>query len=203
VSRLVSFTQMKDGTRADYLLLDRAEREFAVQLPDQILGALRQLDHSLEGYALTRLGHCLQTATRARRDGADDEMVVAALIHDIGDMLAPYNHAEIAAAILRPYVREEVTWIVEQHGLFQTYYYAHHLGGDRYARERLRDHPWYEACAHFCEHYDQASFDPAYPSLPLEEFEAVVRKVFLRAPRDPRYTKPGQDPRSSPVDSGR
>jgi predicted HD phosphohydrolase len=103
-------------------------------------------------------------------------------------MLAPYNHAEVAAGILRPYVREEVTWVVEQHGLFQTYYYAHHLGGDRQARERLRDHRWFEVCAHFCERYDQASFDPAYPCLPLEEFAPLVREIFLRPPRDPRYT---------------
>lgn len=190
MSRLVSFTQMKDGTREDYLLLDQSEREFATGLPDQILGALRALDHSLEGYPVSRLGHCLQTATRARNDGADDEMVAAALLHDIGDMLAPFNHAELAAAVVRPYVREEVTWIVEQHGLFQTYYYVHHTGGDRFARERLRAHPWYDACAHFCEHYDQASFDPAYPSLPLEAFEPLIRSIFRRTPRDPRVVHP-------------
>ncbi|HEV7432355.1 MAG TPA: HD domain-containing protein, partial [Steroidobacteraceae bacterium] len=161
MNRLVSFTQMKDGTREDYLLLDQYERKFAQQLPEYLLGALRDLDHSVEGYALTRLDHSLQTATRAKRDGADDDLVVGALIHDIGDLLAPYNHAQVAAAILRPYVREQVTWIVEQHELFQTYYYVHHMGGDRYARERLREHRWYESCVNFCERYDQASFDPA------------------------------------------
>lgn len=188
MNRLVSFTQMKDGTREDYQLLDQSERDFALQLPDKVLGALKELDHSLEGYPVSRLGHCLQVATRARNDGADDEMVVAALVHDIGDLLAPYNHAEVAAGIIRPYVRKEVSWIVEQHGLFQTYYYVHHMGGDRLARERLRDHPWYDACAYFCEHYDQASFDPAYPTLPLEAFEPVVRQIFGRQPRDPRYS---------------
>jgi predicted HD phosphohydrolase len=188
VSRIVSFTQMKDGTREDYQLLDQSERDFAVHLPDQILAALRQLDHSLEGYPLSRLGHCLQTATRARNDGADDELIAAAVVHDIGDTLAPYNHAEVAAGIIRPYVREEITWIVEQHGLFQTYYYVHHTGGDRFARERLRGHRWYDACAHFCEHYDQASFDPAYPTLPLEAFEPLIRQIFSRKPHDPRYT---------------
>ena len=188
MNRLVSFTQMKDGTREDYLLLDQSERDYAVGLPDRILAALRALDHSLEGYPLSRLGHCLQTATRARNDGADEELVVAALVHDIGDILAPYNHAEVAAGVLRPYVREEVTWIVEQHGLFQTYYYVHHLGGNRHLRDRLRGHRWFDACAHFCEHYDQASFDPAYPTLPLEAFEPVLREVFSRRPHDPRYT---------------
>ena len=187
--KVVGFTQMKDGTREDYLLLDQSERDFARHLPDHILAALRGLDHSLDGYPLSRLGHCLQTATRARRDGADDDLVAAALIHDIGDVLAPYNHAEVAAAVIRPYVREEVAWIVEQHGLFQTYYYAHHLGGDRLARERLRDHPWYGACAYFCEAYDQASFDPHYPSQGLEDFEPLIRKVFGRTARDPRYTQ--------------
>jgi predicted HD phosphohydrolase len=188
MTQVVSFTQMKDGTREDYLLLDRSEREFAARLPDQVLAGLRALDHSVQGYPVSRLEHCLQTATRARRDGADDEIVLAALVHDIGDLLAPYNHAELAAAVLRPYVREEVTWIVEQHGLFQTYYYVHHLGGDRSMRERLRGHRWFDACAHFCEQYDQASFDPKYPSLPLKEFEPLVRDIFSRRAHDPRYT---------------
>ena len=188
MNRLVSFTQMKAGTREDYLLLDRSEREFALQLPERVLAALRDLDHSVEGYPVTRLEHSLQTATRARKDGADDELVLASLIHDMGDLLAPCNHAAIAAEVIRPYVREEITWIVEQHGLFQTYYYAHHLGGDRHMRERLRGHRWYEACAHFCEHYDQASFDPNYPSDSLAAFEPLVHEIFGRKPHDPCYT---------------
>ncbi len=120
--KLVSFLQMKYGTREDYLLLDRSEREFARGLPDRILESLRKLDDSIEGYRVSRLEHALQTASRAEADGADDEMVLAALIHDIGDDLAPYNHAEIAAGVVRPYVRAEVAWIVTQHGLFQNYY---------------------------------------------------------------------------------
>jgi len=188
VNRLVSFTQMKDGTREDYLLLDQSEREFAKLLPERVLAALRDLNHSVEGYPLTRLGHSLQTATRAKRDGADDDLVVGALIHDIGDLLAPYNHAQLAAAVIRPYVREQVTWIVEQHELFQTYYYVHHMGGDRYARERLREHRRYESCENFCERYDQSSFDPAYRTMSLAEFEPLLRQVFSRTPHDPRYT---------------
>jgi predicted HD phosphohydrolase len=188
MNRLVSFTQMKAGTSEDYLLLDRSEREFALQLPDRVMQAMRDLDHSVEGYPVTRLEHSLQSATRARRDGADDELVLAALIHDMGDLLAPYNHAAIAAAVIRPYVREEVHWIVEQHGLFQTYYYVHHLGGNRDMREQMRGSRWYESCAHFCEHYDQSSFDPKYQSLPLDEFEPLVRDIFSRPPHDPRYT---------------
>jgi predicted HD phosphohydrolase len=187
MSRTVSFRAMKDGTREDYLLLDESERAYARGLDDRVLESLARLDHSLEGYPLSRLGHSLQAATRATRDGADEELVAAALIHDIGDELAPYNHAELAASILRPYVRPEVTWIVAQHGLFQNYYYVHHLGGDRDARERFRDHPWYAACAHFCAQWDQCSFDPDYHSEPLGFFEPLVRRIFARTPHDSRY----------------
>jgi predicted HD phosphohydrolase len=190
MNEIVSFRRMEDGTREDYELLERAEREYARGLPDSILAALAKLDHSLQGYPVSRLGHSLQTATRALRDGADDELVVAALIHDIGDELAPYNHTEIAAGILRPYVRPEVTWIVEQHGLFQNYYYVHHHGGDRHARDKYRDHPCFEACRSFCANYDQCSFDPDYRWEPLATFEPLVREIFTRTPHDPRYVKP-------------
>jgi predicted HD phosphohydrolase len=184
---VVSFHRMEDGTREDYALLDRLERDYARALPDRVLEALQKLDQSLQGYAVTRLGHSLQAASRARKDGADAELVVAALIHDVGDDLAPYNHSEVAAAIIRPYVRPEVTWIVEQHGLFQTYYYAHHYGRDRDARERFRGHPWYQACRDFCAHWDQNSFDPHYPTEPLSTFEPLVREIFSRPAHDPRY----------------
>jgi predicted HD phosphohydrolase len=185
--KIVSFRRMQDGTREDYELLDRSEREYAKGLPDSVLASLRKLDHSLDGYPVSRLGHSLQAASRAMRDGADDDLVVAALIHDIGDELAPYNHTEIAAAILRPYVRPEVTWIVEKHGLFQNYYYVHHFGGNRNARDLYRDHPWYQACKDFCANWDQCSFDPDYPTESLATFEPVLRRVFSRPPHDPRY----------------
>jgi predicted HD phosphohydrolase len=180
----VSFRQMKDGTRADYELLERYEHEYVGALPDRILDAMRGLDESFGGYRLTRLEHCLQTATRAEEDGADEEMIFAALLHDIGDVLAPANHSQYAATIIRPYVREEVTWVIEHHGLFQMYYYAHHLGGDRDARDAYRHHKWFGACEHFCEHWDQAAFDPDYPTRPLEHFEPLVRRIFLRPPFD-------------------
>jgi predicted HD phosphohydrolase len=187
MTRTVSFRQMQHGTRADYLLLDESEKQYARGLGGRVLEALRKLDHSLEGYPVSRLEHSLQTATRAQRAGADEEMVVAALLHDIGDELAPYNHAELAAAVLRPYVRPQVTWIVEQHGLFQSYYYAHHLGGNRNARERLREHPWYDACERFCAEWDQCSFDPDYRSESVSFFEPLVLRIFARPPHDPRY----------------
>jgi predicted HD phosphohydrolase len=155
-----------------------------------VLAALGKLDSSLDGYPVSRLEHSLQVATRAEAAGADEELVLGALVHDIGDELAPYNHAEVAAGVLRPYVRPEVTWIVEQHGLFQTYYYVHHLGGDRHMRERLKDHQWYDACVAFCE-WDQASFDPDYPSKPLAHFEPLLRRIFSREAHDPRYVAAG------------
>jgi predicted HD phosphohydrolase len=183
----VSFRRMEDGTRADYELLDRSEREYVRRLPDHVLAAVRKLDSTLAGYPLSRLEHSLQAATRAQRDGADEELIVAALVHDVGDELAPYNHAEIAAAILRPYVRPEVTWIIEHHGVFQSYYYAHHLGGDRHGRDRFRGHPWFEACRAFCADWDQSSFDPDYEWQPLGHFEPLVRRIFSRPAHDPRF----------------
>jgi len=183
----VGFRQMKDGTREDYLLLEREERDYLRALPDRLIAALGKLETSLQGYPVSRYQHSLQAATRALRDGADDELVVAALLHDIGDDLAPCNHAEVAAAVVRPYVRAEVTWIVAQHGVFQAYYYAHHYGGNRHGRDRLRGHQWYEACAAFCERWDQSSFDPDYPSEPLARFEPLLRSIFSRTPYDVRF----------------
>lgn len=183
MTRTVSFRHMAEGTPADYQLLDDYARHYAAGLPDRLLVALQRLGTSLDGYRVSRLTHSLQTATRAEAAGADDELVVGALLHDIGDDLAPYNHAAFAAAILRPYVRDEVTWVIAQHGLFQTYYYAHHLGGDRHRRDKFEDHPWYSACVRFCE-WDQASFDPDYPTQSLEHFEPLVRRMFLKTVHD-------------------
>ncbi len=187
----VSFRQMKDGTQADYALLARMESRYAAGLPERVLANLEALGEGLEGYHVSRLGHSLQTATRAEADGADPEMVLGALVHDIGDALAPYNHTEIATGLIRPYVRPQVTWIVEQHGLFQTYYYAHHTGGDRNARDRLKDHPWYADCVTFCERWDQAAFDPDYPTKPLAYFAPLVREIFTRPAHDPRFVQVG------------
>ena len=178
----VSFTSMAAGTREDYELLERLEAEFAASTAYRVLEQLRGLAGSLGGYKVDRLEHSLQSATRAYRDGADEEMVVAALLHDIGDLLSPHNHSELAAAVLRPYVSERTYWIVRQHGLFQSYYYAHHFGDDRNARDRYIDHPWYQDAVDFCHRWDQSSFDPAYESLTLEFFEPMVRRVFAREP---------------------
>lgn len=178
----VQFTAMADGTQADYDLLFRDEAVRTRQFADQVLDWLLQLDGD-SPYLITRLGHSLQTATRAERDGADDETVVCALLHDIGDVLAPANHSAVAAAVLAPYVSEKNHWIVKHHGLFQGYYWLHFAGGDRYAREIHRDHEHYEACVDFCARWDQPSFDPEYDTLPLEHFEPRVRALFAGEPR--------------------
>ena len=179
----VQFRRMKDGTSEEYRMLAELEQTYAGALPRRLLTAMELLADSLQGYRVSRLQHSLQAATRAERDGADEEMIAAALLHDIGDDLAPHNHAAVAAEILRPYVRPEVTWIVEQHDVFQAYYYAHHTGGDRHARDSLRSHKWFNACAAFCEKWDQSSFDPDHDTLPLEHFEPLLTQVFRR-PKD-------------------
>ena len=190
--KTVSFTQMKDGTREDYEFLREAEKPHLAMTPERILRELRaQGEETLPGYRITRLEHGLQAATRARREGADVDWIVAALLHDIGDGLAPQNHDRFAAEILRPFLREEVCWVVEHHGIFQMHYYAHHYGWDRDARERFRDHPCFQSCADFCERWDQASFDPGYDSDPLESFEPLVREVFARKAYDDEVTRPG------------
>ncbi|MDG2135320.1 MAG: HD domain-containing protein [Luminiphilus sp.] len=180
--RTVSFTAMKQGTQADYRFLDRYEQQHVTTLPDRILDTLAGLGEGLGGYQIDRLQHSLQTATRAENDGSDEEWVVAALNHDIGDDLAPMNHSALAAALIQPYVREEVHWVVEHHGLFQMAYYAQHLGQNPNGRAHYKDHPFYESCLRFCESWDQASFDPAYPTQSLEYFSPLVRQIFSREP---------------------
>lgn len=190
---VVSFTAMADGTADDYALLDRYERQYAAGLPDRILASLDGLTGSLGGYRISRLEHSLQSATRARLDGASIDWIVAALVHDIGDELAPFNHSEYAAAIVQPYVPAEVHWVILHHGVFQSYYYAHHLGGDRNARDQFRDHRWSGLCEEFCARWDQNSFDPDFPIHPLDSFEDEVREVFGRVAWDPAVVAVGSE----------
>lgn len=187
----VGFTRMKDGTREDYEFLTAHEIAYTSGTADRLLAALVDLDKGLSGYQVTRLGHSLQAATRAWRDGADIDWVVAALLHDIGDIYAPYNHDEYAATILKPFVREQCAWVVQTHGDFQLLYYGHHVGADRMKRDRHRGHPCFDDCAEFCERWDQASFDPAYDTLPLDFFAPMVREVFARRPYDPAVIRSG------------
>ncbi len=176
------FVQMKDGTKEDYLLLEKHEKKYIEGTADRLIKFMSGLSNTLEGYQITRLEHSLQSATRALNDKANDEMVVASLLHDIGDELAPLNHSEYAAALLKPYVSEKTHWIIEKHGEFQMYYYAHHLGGNRNQRDKYKGHKYYKDTVDFCENWDQKSFDPNFKSLPLKEFEPMVKKIFSRKP---------------------
>ena len=180
--KTVKFVQMKDGTKEDYLLLEKHEKKYIEGTADRLIKFMSGLTNTLEGYQITRLEHSLQSATRALNDKANDEMVVATLFHDIGDELAPLNHSEYAAAVLKPYVSEKTYWIIEKHGEFQMYYYAHHLGGNRNQRDKYKGHKYYKETIDFCEHWDQKSFDPNFKSLPLKEFEPMVKKIFSRKP---------------------
>jgi predicted HD phosphohydrolase len=180
------FHAMTEGTAEDWQRISSVFLPFAKGLPDRILGHLKLLDGDFGGFAIDRLQHSLQTATRAQRAGRDDEYVVCALLHDIGDTLGTYNHADIGAALLKPFVSEQNHWMMANHGIFQGYYFFHYLGLNRDARDAYRDHPWYAYTEEFCAEYDQNSFDPAYDTLPLEAFEPAVRRV-LAAPRASLY----------------
>ncbi len=183
-----TFTAMRDATREDYQIVGRHAVEFFQGLPDRVLTHLRLLSGDTGGYAVDRLTHSLQTATRAQRDGRDEEYVVCALLHDIGDTLASANHADLAAVIVEPFVSEKNHWIVQKHAIFQGYYFFHHLDLDRNMRDRFRDHEWFRDCAEFCEKYDQNSFDREYDTLPLEAFEPALRRVFA-APKRSIYNR--------------
>lgn len=188
----VKFRAMQDGDKADYELLERHETEYAKGTADRLLGALEGLDESLSGYQVTRLEHSLQSATRAWRDGADIDWVVSTLLHDIGDIFAPYNHDEYAATILRPFVREQCTWVVEKHGDFQLLYYGTHVGADPMKRDAYKGHMYFDDCAEFCARWDQSSFDPDYDMKPLEFFAPMVREVFAREAYDPAVIRAGE-----------
>lgn len=187
----VKFTAMKDGDHEDYAFLTEHEVEFTKGTADRLLGALETLDEGLSGYQITRLGHSLQSATRAWRDGADTDWLVSTLLHDIGDIFAPYNHDEYAASILKPFVREQCTWVVEKHGDFQMIYYGQHVGANPHKRDAYADHPYFDDCATFCERWDQASFDPSYDTLGIDHFRPLVREVFARDPYDPAVLQSG------------
>jgi predicted HD phosphohydrolase len=173
-----SFHQMKESTAEDWAIIAPQHAKLCAGLVDRTLAHLRLLDGDYGGFAVDRLTHSLQTATLAQKDGRPEDYIVCALLHDIGDTLAPNNHPEIGAAILKPYVSEELHWIVQHHGVFQGYYFWHHVGMDRDAREMFLGNPSYDACAEFCELYDQAAFDPKGETFSLEEFEPMVQRVL-------------------------
>lgn len=182
IEKRATFRAMTEGTQEDWAIIASEFGPFASSGGARILDHLRLLDGDCGGFPVDRLTHSLQTATRAHRDGRDEEYVVCALLHDIGDTLGAYNHPDVAAAIVKPFVSERNWWMVARHGDFQGYYYFHFLGLDRNARDAHRGHPHYEHTAEFCEKYDQAAFDPDYDTMPLEAFEPMVMRLF-QAPK--------------------
>jgi predicted HD phosphohydrolase len=178
-----NFTNMADSTQGDWLILGVEFVKFAQGLPDRVLAHLKLLEGDCGGFPVDRLTHSLQTATLAHNDGRDEEYVVCALLHDIGDTLGSFNHPDIAAAILRPFVSEENLWMVEKHGVFQGYYFFHHVGMDRNMREQFRGHAYFARTEEFCAKYDGPAFDPKGAVRPLSFFEPMVRRVFAQPTR--------------------
>ncbi|MES2104986.1 MAG: HD domain-containing protein [Pseudomonadota bacterium] len=181
-----NFTRMQDSTQQDWQLIGAEFMQFTQGLPDRIIRHLQILEGDYGGFPIDRYTHSLQTATRALRDGRDEEYVVCALLHDIGDTLGSFNHPDIAAAILKPFVTEENLWMVQNHGIFQGYYFFHHIGLDKNMRDQFKGHPHFERTAEFCELYDNPAFDAKAETLPISEFEPMVRRVLAR-PRNTIY----------------
>ncbi|MBO0731349.1 MAG: HD domain-containing protein [Acidimicrobiaceae bacterium] len=176
-----SFKSFEESTAEDWALISPQLNVTQSHVPDHVLEQLGYLRNDFGGFPVDRLEHSLQTATRAQRDGRDDEYVLCALLHDIGDALSPFNHPAVGAAIVQPFVSEANHWMVEHHGIFQGYYFWHHIGGDRNAREAYRDSPYFDYTAEFCAKYDQTAFDADYRSEPLEHFEPLVRQFLSPA----------------------
>lgn len=174
------FIHMQDSTQQDWQLIGADFMKFSKKLPDRIIKHLQLLEGDYGGFPIDRYAHSLQTATRALRDGRDDEYVCCALLHDIGDTLGTFNHPDIAAAILKPFVSDENLWMVQNHGIFQGYYFFHHIGMDKNMREQFRDHPSFERTAEFCELYDSPAFDPHAETFPVVEFEPMLRRLFAQ-----------------------
>jgi predicted HD phosphohydrolase len=174
------FHDMAQSTQGDWAIIMENAKDFAPQGGKRVLEHLKLLDGDFGGFAVDRLTHCRQTATRAHRDGRTEEYVVMALLHDIGDTLGAFNHPDIAAAILKPFVSDELHWITQHHGIFQGYNFFHHIGLDRNMRDNFTDHPHAAACAEFIDKYDCPAFDPNYDSAPLAFFEPMVMTLFSR-----------------------
>ena len=183
-----NFLRMQDSTREDWQLIGGEFAQFSQGLPERVMAHLKLLEGDYGGFPVDRYTHSLQTATRALRDGRDEEYVVCALLHDIGDTLGSFNHPDIAAAVLQPFVSEANHWMVQHHGIFQGHYFFHYIGLDRDMRDQYKDSPHYAACAEFCEKYDAPAFDPDYDTLPLEFFEPMVERL-CSYPRKSIYKK--------------
>ena len=181
-----NFTRMQDSTQADWQVIGGEFMQFSKGLPDRVMAHLKILEGDYGGFPVDRYTHSLQTATRALRDGRDEEYVVCALLHDIGDTLGSFNHPDIAAAILKPFVSEANHWMVQQHGIFQGHYFFHYIGMDRDMREQFRGHPHFARTEEFCALYDSPAFDAQAETLPLSEFEPMLRRLMAQ-PRNTIY----------------
>lgn len=175
-----TFTQLKGVTAEQFAPLHPATERFRAALPDRILRSLARLGGEYDGFPIDRLQHSLQTATLAQQDGRDEEYVFCSLVHDIGDELAFYNHGDLAAVVVEPFVSPANHWMVRHHPVFQGYYYWQHLGKDPLTVKRLRGHPHFEHTWAFVERYDQRAFDPSIATLPLAAFEPLVRRVMAQ-----------------------
>ena len=180
--RKVSYVRMDEGTVEDYALLGALAKPFMAATPERLLAFMESLHYTFPGGRIDRYAHCLQTASRAEDAGECEEIIVAGLLHDIGDSIAPHNHADVGADILRPYVSRHTYWMLKHHGVFQGYYFWDKIGKDKDERERFRGHPAYEMTVRFTGDYDQMAFDPAYETRPIEYFEPMVERIFARQP---------------------
>ena len=179
-----TFTRMDESTLEDWMIIGRETAANQTRVAETVLSLLASLADITDGFGTDQLTHCLQTAARAEATGADDEVVVAALCHDVGKAISVPNHPAIAAAILQPYVRKEVYEMIRVHQDFQGQHYYHHFGGNPEARETRRDElstDEFSLAARFADEWDQTSFDPDYPTPPLEHFAPKVRAVFASA----------------------
>ncbi len=188
-----SFTAFTNATPEDWKKILAANEVFKTAHVDRVVTHLKLLEGDCGGFPVSRLEHSLQTATMAHRAGKDEEYVVCALLHDIGDTLGVFNHPDIAAAILKPFVSEANLWMVEKHGIFQGYYFFHHIGLDRDMREAFRGHPHFEYCAQFCHLFDQPAFESAYDSMPLAAFIPMLHRVMDR-PKQSIYLRAAGEP---------
>ncbi len=170
-----TFTRMDESTAEQWAVIGKETYEHQDRVAESVLGMLRSLAAITDGFAVDQLTHSLQTATRAERAGADEEVVFASLLHDIGKAVSVPNHPEIAAAIIKPYVRSEVYNMIRAHQDFQGRHYYHHFGGDPDARTKYEGEAWFGLAATFADDWDQVAFDPDYDTLPLEHFEPLVR----------------------------
>lgn len=188
----VKFSQLKDCDAEDVELLERKSLEYSYGTSERTLELLESLGDSSGGLKVTRLEHSLQSATRAWWDGADIDWIVSALLHDIGDLYAPFNHDEYAALILKPFVRQQCSQTVQLHGEFQKYYYNEKIGKNRHVRDRHRENIYFDDCVEFCENWDQSCFDPSYEYLPTDFFRPFVHTVFSRPAFNPKFIQPGK-----------